>query len=165
MNLLLTLQSKQSNKVTNVVHAAETIFATRRFHSTVFGKKYREYWEDRKDSNLREDINNESRSAISSIQQLVHQNLIERANNVFSTSSSSSNCPNFNVTFSGATSSGTTSSDGISSDGISSNATSSDSTTSDATTLNGLLTTLAQTCELASDYLAQLGIIDLTSDF
>jgi predicted transcriptional regulator len=47
----------------------------------VFGKKYHEYWENRKDSTLKEDINNESRSAISSIQRLVHQNLIERANN------------------------------------------------------------------------------------
>ncbi|KAL4211744.1 hypothetical protein AB4K20DRAFT_1509031 [Rhizopus microsporus] len=82
MDLLLTLQSKQSNKVTNVAHVAETAFATRRFHSTVFGKKYHEYWESRKDSILRKDINNESRSAVSSIQRLVHQNLIERANNV-----------------------------------------------------------------------------------
>ncbi|ORE11397.1 hypothetical protein BCV72DRAFT_219933 [Rhizopus microsporus var. microsporus] len=43
MDLLLTLQSKQSNKVTNVAHSAETTFATRRFHSTEFGKKYHEY--------------------------------------------------------------------------------------------------------------------------
>ncbi|KAG1142280.1 hypothetical protein G6F37_009377 [Rhizopus arrhizus] len=147
MDFLLTLQSKQSNKVTNVAHTAETTFATRRFHSKVFEKKYHEYWESRKDSTLREDINNESRSAISCIQRLVHQNLIERANNVFSTSYSSSNCLTSNATFSDATIS---------------DATTSDTTTSCATTSNGLTKMLAQTIELASDYLAQLGVINLT---
>ncbi|KAG1444908.1 hypothetical protein G6F55_012161 [Rhizopus delemar] len=75
---------------------------------------------------------------------LVHRNLIEKANNVFSTSSSSSNCPTSNTSFSDATSS--------------------DVTTSGLTTSNGLTKTLAQTIELASDYLAQLGVINLTSD-
>ncbi|KAG2198491.1 hypothetical protein INT46_011294 [Mucor plumbeus] len=150
MDLLLTLQSNQSNKVTNVAHTAETTFATRRFHSAVFGKKYHEYWESRKDSTLKEAISNASRSAISSIQRLVHQNLIERANNVFSTSSSSSNCPNSNASFSDATSS---------------DATSSDATSSGATTSNSLTKTLAQTIELASDYLAQLGVINLTRKY
>lgn len=97
---------------------------------------------------MREDINNESRSAIS-IQQLVRRNLTEKANNVFSTSFSSSNCLTPNISFSDATNSG---------------ATDSDATSSGLTTSNGLTKTLAQTIELASNYLDQLGIINLTSD-
>ncbi|KAI9007863.1 hypothetical protein CLU79DRAFT_533364 [Phycomyces nitens] len=66
-DLLLTLQSKQSNKVTNIAHAAETTFSTRRNHKTDFGKEYHAYWESRKDSTLEKDINDSSRSTISSI--------------------------------------------------------------------------------------------------
>lgn len=38
MDLLLTLQSKQSNKITNVAHAAQTTFAVRYTNFKVFDK-------------------------------------------------------------------------------------------------------------------------------
>ncbi|KAI8640576.1 hypothetical protein BD408DRAFT_315648, partial [Parasitella parasitica] len=99
------------------------------FIQQVFGDKYHEYWESRKDSTLKEDVNNDTCSGISSVQRLVHQNLLFRTRlyyDVFSTSSSSYNCPTANASFSDATSSG-------------------------LSTLNGLTKTLAQTIELASD--------------
>ncbi|KAG0959794.1 hypothetical protein G6F31_011298 [Rhizopus arrhizus] len=194
MDLLLTLQSKQSNKVTNVAHAAQTTFAARRSRSTEFGNKYRKYWINRKDNDLRENIDEESRSAISSIQQLVHQDLLERVNNVFGTSSSSSHTSSFNATlpeasssdatpightFTEATSSDVKFSDTASYDATltdptftgttftadtSSEAPSADVTTSSLTTANDLTETLAQSIELASDCLAKLGVIDLSSD-
>ncbi|KAG1302543.1 hypothetical protein G6F64_010838 [Rhizopus arrhizus] len=194
MDLLLTLQSKQSNKVTNIAHAAQTTFAARRSRSTEFGNKYRKYWINRKDNDLRENIDEESRSAISSIQQLVHQDLLERVNNVFGTSSSSSHTSSFNATlpeasssdatpightFTEATSSDVKFSDTASYDvtltdptftgttftaDTSSEAPSADVTTSSLTTANDLTETLAQSIELASDCLAKLGVIDLSSD-
>ncbi|KAG1047790.1 hypothetical protein G6F43_009784 [Rhizopus delemar] len=57
-----------------------------------------------------------------------------------------------------------TTSDATTSDATTSDATISDATSSGLTTSNSLTKTLAQTIELASDYLAQLGVINLTSD-
>lgn len=40
------------------------------------------YWENRKDQALETNINNDARTTISSIQQLVNQNIREKAKNV-----------------------------------------------------------------------------------
>ncbi|KAL0141774.1 hypothetical protein V8B55DRAFT_1595710 [Mucor lusitanicus] len=164
MDLLLTLQSKQSSKASNIAHAAQTTFATRRLQSA-FGDKYSKYWTNRKDNELRENVDEESRSTISSIQQLVHQNLLERANNVFGTSLSSHSSSS-NASFSNASSSNTSSSNTSSSNTSSSNTSSSDVAFSDNTSYdaNGLRKVLSQSMELASDCLARLGVIDLASN-
>ena len=44
-----------------------------------FGKEYTEYWENRKNQELKTDINSESRITTSSIQKLINQNIIEKA--------------------------------------------------------------------------------------
>ncbi|KAI9336900.1 hypothetical protein BD770DRAFT_243021 [Pilaira anomala] len=82
MDLLLILQSKQSNKVTYVAHSAETDFSNRRPPFTEFGKKYQTYWERRKEIVLRQEVNNESYTIISYINRLVNQNIVEKAKNV-----------------------------------------------------------------------------------
>ncbi|KAI8330396.1 hypothetical protein EDC96DRAFT_548954 [Choanephora cucurbitarum] len=89
-DLLLTLQSHQSNRLTSIAHSAETTSNTRRNKNSVFGKQYMNCWENRKDQALEKDINNDARTTISSIQQMVNQNIREKAKNAFCRSSSSS---------------------------------------------------------------------------
>ncbi|KAG1152240.1 hypothetical protein G6F37_001049 [Rhizopus arrhizus] len=84
-----------------------------------FGKEYTEYWENRKNQDLKADINNESRTTTSSIQKLINQN-------IFGSSQSSSDASNDEN--------------------------------------DGIIKTLSQAINLASDQAGQLNIVDLSSE-
>lgn len=90
-DLLLTLQSHQSNKLTSTAYSAEMNFNSRRNRNSAFGREYAIYWEERRDQALETNIINDARETVASIQQLVNQDIRDRARNAFCGSSSESN--------------------------------------------------------------------------
>ncbi|CEG71375.1 hypothetical protein RMATCC62417_07119 [Rhizopus microsporus] len=89
------------------------------------------YWENRKDQALETNINNDARTTISSIQQLVNQNIREKAKNAFCRSSSSPGFLSSELEFPDPTSPGSESPGSESLDPSSSGSASSSSSTFD----------------------------------
>ncbi|CAO3626320.1 unnamed protein product [Mucor hiemalis] len=138
---------------------------TRRNKNSDFGKQYMNYWENRKDQALETNSNNDARTTVSSLQQLVNQNIRERAKHVRNgvLRSSSSGSQSSDLEFLDPTSLGSDSPNSESLDPSSSGSASS-SPTSDISINENIANVLAQASNLASDVVGHLNIIDLSSD-
>ncbi|CEP12529.1 hypothetical protein [Parasitella parasitica] len=136
---------------------------TRRSKNSVFGKQYMNYWENRKDQALETNINNDARTTVFSIQQLINQNIREKAKNAFCRSSSPGS-QSSNLEFPDPTSFGSDSPGSESLDPSSFGSASSSSSTSDIPINENIAKALVQASNLASDLVGHLNIIDLSSD-
>ncbi|KAI8638119.1 hypothetical protein BD408DRAFT_405935 [Parasitella parasitica] len=124
---------------------------TRRNKNSVFGKQYLNYWENRKDQALETNINNDARNTVSSIQQLVNQNIREKAKIVLCRSSSSPGSLSSDLEFPDPTAPGSDSPGSESLDPSSSGSAPSSSSTSDIPINENIAKILVQASNLASD--------------